>query len=109
MLNCSGVSRHQTLPVRRTDPPSGSSVRTSTFPSSMRYSFAGEPSPDSRRSRTFPNDMVSTLAPFLGQNLEMASNPLAGNTAKSLMLGWGIMYRNRNMYSKQSQFWQEPI
>src|SRR6266849_6338800 len=43
------------------DPPSGSSVLTSTFPSSMRYSLAGKPSPDSRRSRMLPNDMVSWL------------------------------------------------
>src|SRR5712671_6433545 len=81
MLNCSGVSRHQALPVLRADPPSGSSVRTSTFPSSMRYSFAGEPSPDSRRRRMLRNTMVLTL-PFPARIYKCHRTLLTCYTAK---------------------------
>jgi hypothetical protein len=42
-----------------------------------------------------PNDMVLIVAPFPGQHQQIASNRLAGNTAKSWYSAGGIMYRNR--------------
>src|SRR5205085_2605487 len=74
--SCSGVSRHH--PGHPSDPPSGSSLRTSTFPSSIRYSFAGEPSPDSRRSRTLPNDISVVLAGDVCYTRVWAKNRVCG-------------------------------
>ena len=95
------------LPVHRSDPSSGSSIRTSTFPSSMRYSFAGEPLTDSRRSRMFPNDMVLTLAFHFPARINKLHQTglLAIQQNPDTRLG-GLCIGTGNMYSKQSR--QEP-
>ena len=42
-----------------------------------------------------PNDMVLTLAPFSGQYLTNGIKPACWQYSKILILGRGIMYRNR--------------
>jgi hypothetical protein len=75
----------------------------------MRYSFAEEPSPDSRRSR-IPNDMVLTLAPFPSQFnkwhhvrfLAIQQNP--DTRLGGLCIGTGNSIRNKASLGRSRAF-----
>src|SRR5205823_13670901 len=64
--------------LQPSDPASCSLLRPPTFPASRRYPVAVEPSPESRRSRTLPNDISVVLAGDVCYTRVWAKNRVCG-------------------------------